>query len=289
MSRPVAAVLWAAAAAALCGSAWGCPGQSGAGQDIPYMRAFGQSYNLDLAGPAGDALLPLAVLVHGGSFTGGTRCAMNNLASDYAERGFRVATISYPLCKDYVDGTDPLLLWDAAEARIAVGAKPPCTDAMPPMAVSSRAVRTAISFLHDNAEQYHIDTSKTVCHGSSAGAYTCIYAQAFNTTATVDMVGSELFGADATLDGVGINVAVAQSGALVDVMIMSQEAVNAMQPGAALFGIVDYKDGHCKNLDTPACTSVQNPWGSNGLPRDDGIGALHNVDACSLAHIASGD
>ena len=34
---------------------------------LPFLdRAFGQDFNLDLAGPAGDALLPLAILVHGG-------------------------------------------------------------------------------------------------------------------------------------------------------------------------------------------------------------------------------
>ena len=61
--------------------------------------------------------------------------------------------------------------------------KPSCTDAVPQMLVSSRAVRAAIAFLHANAEQYGIETWKTVCHDSSTGVYSCVYVQAFNTTA----------------------------------------------------------------------------------------------------------
>ena len=34
---------------------------------------------------------------------------MTDLVTAYAERGFRVATICHPLCKDYVNGTNPLL------------------------------------------------------------------------------------------------------------------------------------------------------------------------------------
>ena len=36
-------------------------------------------------------------------------CTMTDLVTAYAERGFRVATICHPLCKDYVNGTNPLL------------------------------------------------------------------------------------------------------------------------------------------------------------------------------------
>ena len=119
--------------------------------NVEYMRAFGQPYRLDMAGPATSERLPLAVLVHGGGFTGGTRCAMNELASQYAERGFRAATISYPVCGHYVLEGEDLLAWDAEEPRVAPDPpgrknKAPCAEpfeTMPPMVRASiRALAT---------------------------------------------------------------------------------------------------------------------------------------------------
>lgn len=250
--------------------------------NVAYMKAFGQEYHLDLAGPETEERLPLAVLVHGGGFTGGTRCAMNEIMSLYAERGFRAATISYPLCADYVLDGEPLLAWDAEEARIApdppgIKNKAPCAaqadspdeiPIMPSPIPPARAIRAAIKYLHDHAKQYGIDTSQTVCHGASAGAYACTHAEAYNTTGMEALYTADIFGADVALDEVSISVVVAMTGGLFVGKNLTREHADAMSPGGALYNIVDYKDSspinHCTFL--PGEIAKRQPRTATALP-----------------------
>ena len=106
---------------------------------------------LDVHEPAGDVLAarPLLVWIHGGSFAIGSRDgALEQLvATDWAQRGYVVASISYRLC----DVLSADVIADAYEDAAA-----------------------AVAWLRANAATYRIDAERVVVGGASAGAITAL-------------------------------------------------------------------------------------------------------------------
>ena len=101
-------------------------------------------------------LQPLLVFVHGGGFTVGVRDDVNaiNFATNLAQRGYAVASVSYRLTmKDIGFGCNV-----AANKKIAA------IDA------ASFDVSLAIKYMLDNDEEFLVDKNKIILAGSSAGA-----------------------------------------------------------------------------------------------------------------------
>ena len=90
--------------------------------------------------------LPLVVMIHGGSWRGGTRHDLDALNSYLAARGYAVASISYRLAPQYHHPAP------------------------------SEDVSSAIRFLRSNAARLEIDPSRTVLIGRSAGAQLALLA-----------------------------------------------------------------------------------------------------------------
>ena len=57
--------------------------------DVEYLTAFGATFKLDVIEPDTDDVLPLAVIIHGGSFIGGDKNQNEVFAVDWASRGYR--------------------------------------------------------------------------------------------------------------------------------------------------------------------------------------------------------
>jgi len=103
---------------------------------------------LDLYLPPADgpAVRPLAILAHGGGFSGGSRADMAGAARSYAQRGFVAASISYRLRPS---ATLPELVAAATDG---------IDDGM-----------ESVRWLRANAATYGIDTERIAIVGSSAG------------------------------------------------------------------------------------------------------------------------
>lgn len=91
---------------------------------------------------------PLAIFVHGGGFTGGGRLSVQQKVLPYALGGYVVANLDYRLTANNQS---------SAERRLWA------------IKTSLEDVQNAIRFLKKNATQYHIDTSRIVVMGGSAG------------------------------------------------------------------------------------------------------------------------
>lgn len=109
--------------------------------------------NLDLYTPPNATTSkkqPLLVLIHGGGFTGGDKTHWKKSAITFARAGYICASINYRLTKGGGSNED---------RKMAL------------MAISNALEDTqnAIRFLKKNAERFHIDTSRIVVFGGSAG------------------------------------------------------------------------------------------------------------------------
>lgn len=115
----------------------------------PLCKPDGGDLVLDIVEPSGDTLTerPLVVLVHGGSFTHGSRTDFLSAARKYARRGFVAATIDYRTCPGGFP-QDELI-------QVVTNA---IDDGM-----------EAIRYLNANADTYGIDTSRIAVFGRSAG------------------------------------------------------------------------------------------------------------------------
>jgi hypothetical protein len=115
------------------------------------LNSQGQTVDLllDLHLPPDDvaAARPVAVGIHGGGFTGGSRTQMTSLARAYAQRGYVGATISYRLRPDAT--TLPEIMAAATDG---------IDDGM-----------EAVRWLKANAATYHLDAGRIALLGSSAG------------------------------------------------------------------------------------------------------------------------
>lgn len=154
-----------ACAAALSASA-GAIDQTG----IEFAKPGGKALLLDLHVPEGAGPFAAALLVHGGGFDGGHRDTnVRPLFEVFSDAGFAWFSIDYRL---------------APEARF-------------PQAMED--VNTAIRWVKSNAAKYHIDVSKIVLVGESAGGLLVNYAGTHETpetrvAAVVDFYGPVDYG-----------------------------------------------------------------------------------------------
>jgi len=234
---------------------------------VQYTTAYGLPWVLDIVEPEDTGvMLPLAVIVHGGGFKGGARISNEVWAIDWANRGYRVINVDYPLCKHYWRGTDQQQHPWGATASLTDSVHPDCAGGLPDaeapawfsmnMAeVASRAVRHAVKWAHDEAAEgmLNIDTANTVCHGSSAGSLTCLQTFLYNTTVSYanELAAAEqaaaglpqqtnLLSPDPGLDYIKLAAHVGMS--FGDLRNITQETVDAMAPGASAWVIHDWKD-----------------------------------------------
>lgn len=171
---------------------------------------------------------PLVIYLHGGSFTGGSKEDVGDEATRYALAGYVAATINYRLTSGAATDADlhTLAINHASE------------DAM-----------NAVRFLKKNAIVYHIDTSRIVTVGVSAGGgislMTGIGADEFSNMA------SDYPGYSAKMQAAVSTGAALAHGALVNSSLLKYDATDAR------ILIFHAKDTDRVTLDT---------WKGNVLP-----------------------
>lgn len=120
------------------------PAKERAYKVLPFDAAHNLS--LDYYPAAEQGLHPCVVVIHGGSWKGGDSRQLPELNSILAQQGYNVAAVNYRKAPGY---HSPTQLED---------------------------VRTAMHYLHANAGTLHIDTSKFVLLGRSAGGQLALLA-----------------------------------------------------------------------------------------------------------------
>ncbi len=129
----------------------------------PDLNGNPVTLTLDMYQPAGDTQVdrPAIVVVHGGSFVGGSSTDSNvvKLATNFAERGYVAVSINYRL----------------------LGDKEKCGQEDPPSQACTTAVlaaqhdaQAAVRWLRANASTYRIDPNRIAIEGTSAGAGTAL-------------------------------------------------------------------------------------------------------------------
>lgn len=108
---------------------------------LPFLAANGDSLALDFHASSASGRSPLVVVIHGGSWRGGSRSDLPELSWYLADRGYAVASVSYRFA--------PRHQYPAARLD----------------------VRRAIDFLQINAQTLGIDPSRMVLLGRSAGGH----------------------------------------------------------------------------------------------------------------------
>jgi acetyl esterase/lipase len=132
---------------------------------------------LDVYTPAGDSRpdKPAAVLVHGGSFTGGSKTnpLMIELGQLLASRGFVAVSIDYRLFGD----DPPVPAW-MQQVMDAFGITPshPEYPRFRTAHAAAMDTRIAVRWLRENAQAYGIDPDRVAGIGSSAGAFCALVA-----------------------------------------------------------------------------------------------------------------
>jgi len=109
---------------------------------------------------------PFILLIHGGSFIGGSRQEMNYQCMEFARRGFVTATIRYRLGWN-CSGTDFLSICLLC-GNIYPNAKTATYEA-------AQDGRAAMRYIDANAAQYKIDPSNYFTGGASAGSITALH------------------------------------------------------------------------------------------------------------------
>jgi len=110
-------------------------------KNVPYSNTTDEGLYGDLYLPRGDGPFPAVLLIHGGSWAGGSRSHMGGIARRLAGRGFVVFNISYRLAPEHLY---PAQIDDC---------------------------RSAIYWLQDNAASYKIRPDKLGVWGFSAGGH----------------------------------------------------------------------------------------------------------------------
>ncbi|MBX3112364.1 MAG: alpha/beta hydrolase [Fimbriimonadaceae bacterium] len=110
-------------------------------KNIVYRKVAGVELALDLYRPAGDAKVPVVLVVHGGGWTGGKREEMAPLCEMMANEGLAAATLTYRL--------SPAFRWPA----------------------HFEDCQAAVRFLRANAAKYNLSTEKAGAAGASAGGH----------------------------------------------------------------------------------------------------------------------
>jgi acetyl esterase len=139
-------------------------------KDVEFGRPGGKPLLLDLHVPDGPGPFPAAILVHGGGFDEGSRSTnVRPLFDVLANAGFA---------------------WFSIDYRMAPEFKFPQANA---------DLNSAIQWLKTNAGEYHVDKSKIVLIGESAGGFLVNYAGTHETpetqvAAVVDIYGPVDYG-----------------------------------------------------------------------------------------------
>ena len=140
--------------------------------DVVYTTPDGQSQRLDIARPAAGGVRPLVVLIHGGSWSFGSKTGLRADMFDLAGRGYVAATIDYRLT------SSPTNLFPAAV----------------------RDVRCAVRWLRSQQGAYGIDTANIAAAGFSAGGH--LAAMLGVNPADPRLDGDCAVGGDASVDAV---------------------------------------------------------------------------------------
>ena len=109
--------------------------------NITYLTADGYESKLDVMTPRGESPAPTLIYIHGGGWVGGTKEASVLRALPYLEMGWAVVNVEYRMARN----------------ALAPGAVEDC--------------RCALRWVHRNAEEYGLDTSRIVTTGASAGGH----------------------------------------------------------------------------------------------------------------------
>src|SRR5207247_652444 len=134
-------------------------------KDVEYANPGGKQLLLDLHVPDGLGPFPVAVLVHGGGFDEGSKSTnVRPLFDVLANAGFA---------------------WFSIDYRMAPEFKFP---------QASADMSSAITWLKANAAEYHVDTSKIVLIGESAGGFLVNYAGTHETPETRVRAVVDLYG-----------------------------------------------------------------------------------------------
>jgi alpha-L-fucosidase 2 len=134
-------------------------------KSVEFGKPGGVPLFIDLHVPDGPGPYPAAILVHGGGFDAGSRATnMSPVFQPLADAGFAWFSIDYRMAPDF----------RFAQARVDVDA--------------------AIKWVKANARTYHVDTSRIVISGESAGGFLVNYAATHETpdtkvAAVVDFYG----------------------------------------------------------------------------------------------------
>jgi len=112
-----------------------------------YVVRDGKPYGMDLYRPLNSSsLLPVVIMIHGGSWRGGARSDLPDLNRYLAARGYAVAAISYRFAPRY------------------------------PHPAASQDAHAAIEFLKSNAARLGLDPSRIAIIGRSAGGQLALLA-----------------------------------------------------------------------------------------------------------------
>ena len=135
-------------------------------------------HSLDLYRPVGPNVpnkLPMAVLMHGGFFTGGGRGSLGSVANEFARRGYIAATIDYRLL--YQRPNAPGTLPDVNGLRLPVWLddfllreRATLNEYLSEIAAAVSDQGMAVDWMRANAATYNADPNQVIVGGYSAGA-----------------------------------------------------------------------------------------------------------------------
>src|SRR5881392_2483436 len=108
-------------------------------RNVSYGQAGGQNLVMDVYLPKGQERSPVVVMIHGGGFVGGNRDLNTQLSLSLTQQGFAVFNIDYRLAPRF------------------------------PYPSAVNDVETAVLFIRDHADDYHIDPARIAAFGTSAG------------------------------------------------------------------------------------------------------------------------
>jgi acetyl esterase len=135
-------------------------------KDVEYARPGGKPVQLDLHVPDGAGPFPAAILVHGGGFDGGSKSTnVRPLFEPLANAGFAWFSIDYRMAPEF----------RFPQAR--------------------EDMDSAIRWVKAHAKEYHLDASKVVIFGESAGGFLVNYAGTHETPETKVAAVVDIYGA----------------------------------------------------------------------------------------------
>ena len=114
---------------------------------------------------------PMAFIIHGGAFRGGSHTNMNSVrfARYFAERGFVAVSIDYRVLGHR--GTIPANWYDYVDS---LGLDDDVRDQAMAMYPAARDAKAALRWVHAQAETYSINTDFITTIGGSAGSYLAV-------------------------------------------------------------------------------------------------------------------